>query len=46
MTLAGLETAKEQVKALSEEAVELLGRLPGEHAFLDELILSLIHRTK
>ncbi len=46
VTLAGLETAKEHVKTLSEEAVQLLGRLPGEHAFLDELILSLIHRTK
>lgn len=46
VTLAGLETAKEHVEALSKEAVQLLGQLPGEHTFLDELILSLIHRTK
>lgn len=46
VTLAGLEAAKEQVETLSKEAVSLLGQIPGEHAFLDELILSLIHRTK
>ena len=46
VTLAGLETAREQVEALSKEAVALLGQLPGEHAFLDELIMSLIHRKR
>lgn len=46
VTLAGLEAAKEQVESLSKEAVSLLEQIPGEHAFLDELILSLIHRTK
>ncbi|MBE5880861.1 MAG: polyprenyl synthetase family protein [Lachnospiraceae bacterium] len=46
VTLAGLEASARQVEALSKEAVQLLGQLPGEHAFLDELILSLIHRTK
>ena len=46
VTLAGLEAAKEQVESLSKEAVSLLEQIPGEHAFLDELILSLVHRTK
>lgn len=46
VTLVGLETAKEHVEALSKEAVQLLGQLPGEHTFLDELILSLIHRKR
>lgn len=46
VTLAGLEVAAAQVKELSEDAVQLLAKLPGEHAFLDELILSLVNRTK
>lgn len=46
VTLAGMETAVAQVESLSKEAVELLRELPGEHAFLDELILSLVQRKK
>ena len=46
VTLAGLEASAMQVEALSKEAVQLLEQLPGEHEFLDELILSLIHRKK
>lgn len=46
VTLVGLEEAAARVERLSKEAVELLTELPGEHAFLDELILSLIHRKK
>ncbi len=46
VTLAGMEESVKQVERLSKEAVELLGQLPGEHEFLDELVLSLIHRKK
>lgn len=46
VTLAGLEESKRQVEMLSKEAVALLAGIPGEHAFLDALVLSLIHRTK
>lgn len=46
VTLAGLEESAREVEKLSREAVELLSEIPGEHEFLDELILSLIHRKK
>ena len=46
VTLEGLEASKQQVERLSKEAVELLSSLPGQHEFLDQLILSLIHRNK
>lgn len=44
VTLMGLEKAKEDVAALSEEAVALLRDLPYQNTFLEELILNLIHR--
>lgn len=44
VTLMGLEKAKEDVAALSEEAVSLLRDLPYQNTFLEELILNLIHR--
>ncbi len=46
VTLAGLDAAKAEVEALSKEAVTLLSQLPGDHTFSEQLILSLIHRTK
>ena len=46
VTLAGVEEAARQVELLSKEAVSLLREIPGEHEFLDELIMSLIHRKK
>lgn len=46
VTLNGLERSKEQVKKLSEEAVEIIDSFGGDSAFLKELILSLIHRSK
>lgn len=46
VTLTSLDAAKEQVALLSKEAISLLGEIPGEHAFLDALIESLINRTK
>ncbi len=46
VTIKGLEQSARDVEALSLEAVELLQRLPGDHAFLEELIRTLIHRRK
>ena len=46
VTLNGLEKSCEDVEALSREAVRLLRELPGDHEFLEQLILTLIHRTK
>lgn len=46
VTWKGLEQAREDVTALSDEAVRILDGFTGEHSFLKELILSLIHRTK
>lgn len=46
VTLKGLPEAKKQVAALTEEAVQLLSEIPGDSAFLKELLLSLIHRNK
>ncbi len=46
VTLVGLEKAKEEVAKLSNEAIELLGKLPVQSEFLKETILYLIHREK
>ncbi|MBQ3906389.1 MAG: polyprenyl synthetase family protein [Lachnospiraceae bacterium] len=46
VTLRGLEISQREVKRLSDEAIELLGDLPGDHAFLEELIRHLIYRRK
>ena len=46
VTLKGLPEAKKQVAALTGEAVQLLSEIPGDSAFLKELLLSLIHRNK
>lgn len=46
VTINGLEKSREDVEALSNEAVEILNGFNGEHAFLEQLILTLIHRTK
>ena len=45
VSLMGLEKAKEEVKRLSSEAVELLNAMSFEHTFLEELIIDLIHRN-
>lgn len=45
VTVHGLDEARETVEQYSKEAVRLLGDLPYENEFLDELILNLIHRT-
>ena len=46
VTWKGLEAAEAEVKRLSEEAVEELRKLDPADTFLEELLLSLIHREK
>ena len=46
VTLKGLEAAASRVEALSREAADILESFEGEHAFLKQLILNLIHRRK
>ena len=46
VTWKGLEASKEEVERLSREAVEELRGLRPEDPFLEELLLSLIHREK
>lgn len=46
VTLYGFDKAKEDVEALSKEAVEILEGLPGDHGFLHQLILMLVTREK
>ena len=44
VTLNGLEQSQKAVEELSKEAVAILESFAGEHEFLKELILQLIHR--
>ena len=46
VTLEGIEKAGEEVKRLTEQAVELLYQLPGENEFLKEVFLYLCTRRK
>lgn len=46
VTLVGLEKAQEAVAALSQEALDLLQKLPVQSEFLKETIIYLIHREK
>ena len=46
VTLVGLEKAQAEVARLSNEALELVEKLPVESEFLKETILYLIHREK
>ena len=46
ITLRGIDAAKEEVKRLSEEALESLDELGKRNPFLNELITSLITRRK
>ncbi len=46
VTLMGIDEAKREVERLSNEAITLLHQLPGKNAFLEELLLQLIHRNK
>lgn len=44
VALKGLERAREDVEALSREAVDILNGFEGDKDFLKQLILALIHR--
>lgn len=46
VTLFGIEKASKIVEEMSKEAIECLHKLPGTNAYLEDLILSLIHREK
>ena len=46
VTWKGLDQAKADVEALSREAAGILDGFTGEHEFLKQLILTLIHRRK
>ena len=46
VTLEGIDKAKEDVKALSQKAIEDLGELPGTNEFLEQLIRALVSRRK
>ena len=46
VTLKGMEQSKADVEKLSLEAAAILDGFPGEHTFLKQLILTLIHRSK
>lgn len=46
VTINGMEQSKKDVRKLSEEAVKILEGIPGNHDFLKQLILALIHRLK
>lgn len=46
VTLLGLEGAKKRVQEYSDEAVGLLQGLGNKNEFLEELLMSLIHRRK
>ena len=46
VTLEGLDKAKKDVDQISAEAIEELGKLPGNNEFLEQLIHVLINRQK
>lgn len=46
VTIEGLEKSKKDVESISKRAIQTLKEIPGENAFLEELILSLITREK
>lgn len=46
VTLNGLETSKQHVKELSEEAISIIESFNGDNTFLKELVSSLINRSK
>ncbi|MCH5342985.1 MAG: polyprenyl synthetase family protein [Acetatifactor sp.] len=46
VTIKGVEQSVGDVESLSKEAVEILRGISGDHTFLEQLILMLIHRRK
>ena len=46
VTLLGIEQAQKKVEELSKEAIELLHQFTGENAYLEQLLIQLIHRDR
>ncbi len=46
VTLMGIPEAEKEVERLSDQAIRLLHELSGENAFLEQLLLQLIHRDR
>lgn len=46
VALKGLDRAREDVETLSQEAAAIIDSFEGEHDFLKQLILTLIHRRR
>ena len=46
VVLHGLETSKETVKSLTDEAVEILKGFDGDTSFLEEFLNYLVYREK
>lgn len=46
VTLFGLEEAGKEVERLSDEAIGILHQLSGENAYLEQLLLWLVHRDR
>ncbi|MCR4829903.1 MAG: polyprenyl synthetase family protein [Pseudobutyrivibrio sp.] len=44
VTFAGINKSKEEVKRLTDEAIELLNQLPNKNEFLQELLQYLVYR--
>lgn len=46
VTLYGFEQAEKEVKRLSEDAIGILKDMPARNEFLEDLLMSLVERTK
>ena len=46
VTLLGIEQAQKKVEELSNEAIALLHQFTGENAYLEQLLIQLIHRDR
>ena len=46
VTLFGIEKATQIVEEMSESAIDLLHKLPGENIYLEQLLVPLIHRDR
>lgn len=46
VTLFGIEKATQIVEEMSESAIDLLHKLPGENTYLEQLLVQLIHRDR
>ncbi len=46
VTLYGIENAKKTVEERTQKAIAILKELPGEHEYLEQLLIQLIYREK